>query len=117
MRIRRQMAGKERSRAEEAGVREKEYDDRQGARMRVEAGTSRRSHGGIYNIDGGTGGAPQSFQPCFRRSVAHSAPLHPLHIIETPFSRVGLDIVGPLTPSVKGRQYLLVLVDYATRYP
>ncbi|KAJ1189294.1 hypothetical protein NDU88_006042, partial [Pleurodeles waltl] len=45
------------------------------------------------------------------------APLQPLPVIETPFSRVGMDLIGPLTPSNRGRQYVLVLVDYATRYP
>lgn len=44
-------------------------------------------------------------------------PLIPLPIIETPFERVGLDIVGPLPKSARGHQYILVLVDYATRYP
>ena len=42
---------------------------------------------------------------------------HSLPIIETPFERVGLDIVGPLPKSARGHQYILVLVDYATRYP
>ncbi|XP_069371637.1 uncharacterized protein [Paralichthys olivaceus] len=44
-------------------------------------------------------------------------PLIPLPIIETPFERVGMDIVGPLPKSARGHQYILVIVDYATRYP
>ena len=28
-----------------------------------------------------------------------------------------MDLVGPLTTSSKGQQYILVLVDYATRFP
>ncbi|KAL2076471.1 hypothetical protein ACEWY4_027935 [Coilia grayii] len=44
-------------------------------------------------------------------------PLIPLPIIETHFERVGMDIGGPLPKSSRGHQYILVLVDYATRYP
>lgn len=44
-------------------------------------------------------------------------PLIPLPIIETPFERIGMDIVGPLPKSGRGHQYILVIVDYATRYP
>lgn len=44
-------------------------------------------------------------------------PLIPLPTIETSFEKVGLDIVGPLPKSARGHQYILVLVDYATRYP
>ena len=50
-------------------------------------------------------------QPSFRN------PLIPLPIIEVPFERIRLDIVGPLPKSARGHQYILVLVDYATRYP
>lgn len=45
------------------------------------------------------------------------APLYPLPIIDVPFKRVGMDLVGPLTPSARGHKYLLVIVDYASRYP
>ena len=34
-----------------------------------------------------------------------------------PFSRIAMDIVGPLLRSRSGNKYLLVLCDYATRYP
>ncbi len=34
-----------------------------------------------------------------------------------PFERVALDIVGPLERSKRGNKYMLVLCDYATRYP
>ena len=44
------------------------------------------------------------------------APLIPLPIIEEPFSRVAIDIVGPLCRSRTGFKYVLVLCDYATRY-
>ena len=50
------------------------------------------------------------------RSPPHS-PLIPLPIIEVPFSRIAMDIVGPLPKSNRGHRYVLVIVDYATRYP
>ena len=43
--------------------------------------------------------------------------LIPMPIIETPFDRIALDIVGPLPKTSQGHRYILVLVDYATRYP
>lgn len=44
-------------------------------------------------------------------------PVIPLPVIETPFERIGLDIMGPLPRSSRGHQYILVILDYATRYP
>lgn len=39
-------------------------------------------------------------------------------LIDTPFQRVAIDLVGPLSPiSEKGNRYILTLVDYATRFP
>ncbi|KAJ8346947.1 hypothetical protein SKAU_G00283480 [Synaphobranchus kaupii] len=45
------------------------------------------------------------------------SPLIPLPIISVPFSRIGMDLVGPLPRSSRGHQYILVMLDYATRYP
>ena len=45
------------------------------------------------------------------------APLVPLPIISEPFRRIGMNIVGPLPRSKSGHKYVLVLCDYATRYP
>ena len=45
-------------------------------------------------------------------------PLQKMPLIDQPFKRVAVDLVGPISPpSEKGRQYILTLVDYATRYP
>lgn len=44
-------------------------------------------------------------------------PLVPLPIIEVPFERIAMDIVGPLVKSARGHSYILVILDYATRYP
>ena len=43
-------------------------------------------------------------------------PLTPMPIIEVPFDRLALDIVGPLPKTSRGHRYILVLVDYAIRY-
>ena len=41
----------------------------------------------------------------------------PLPVIDVPFKRIAMDIVGPLPRSKSGNRYILVLCDYATRYP
>ncbi len=50
------------------------------------------------------------------RGVVH-AQLQPLPVIDTPFDRIGMDVVWPLERSACGNQYILVICDYATRYP
>ena len=44
-------------------------------------------------------------------------PLIPLPVMSVPFQRIAMDIVGPLPKSRKGNRYILVVCDYATRYP
>ena len=45
-------------------------------------------------------------------------PLGKVPIIDTPFKRIGMDLVGPISPPTsKGHRYILTVVDYATRYP
>ncbi|XP_041356959.1 uncharacterized protein LOC121374100 [Gigantopelta aegis] len=45
-------------------------------------------------------------------------PLEQMPLIDEPFKRVAVDLVGPLKPATeKGNRYILTLVDYATRYP
>ena len=41
----------------------------------------------------------------------------PLPIMGQPFERIAMGIVGPLPRSIKGYKYILVVCDYATRYP
>uniref|UniRef100_A0A3P9K2N1 Integrase catalytic domain-containing protein n=1 Tax=Oryzias latipes TaxID=8090 RepID=A0A3P9K2N1_ORYLA len=43
--------------------------------------------------------------------------LHPLPVIGTPFRRIAMDVVGPLEKSSSGYKYILVICDYATRFP
>ena len=45
------------------------------------------------------------------------APLVPLPVINEPFKRIAMDIVGPLPKSRNGKRYILVAYDYATRFP
>ena len=45
-------------------------------------------------------------------------PLGRMPLIDTPFRRVAVDIVGPIDPVThRGNRYILTLVDYASRYP
>jgi len=37
--------------------------------------------------------------------------------VEMPFTRVGLDIVGPLPETKQGNNYIITLVDYFTKWP
>ena len=46
-----------------------------------------------------------------------NVPLSSMPIISTPFSRVAIDLIGPLPKSARGHRYILTLVDFATRYP
>ena len=52
------------------------------------------------------------------RGRLRPAPLKPLPTISEPFSRVAVDIVGPIQPPAKdGSRFILTLVDFATRWP
>ena len=45
------------------------------------------------------------------------APLVPMPLINKPFFWVAMDIVGLLPKTRRGNRYILVICDYATRYP
>ena len=47
----------------------------------------------------------------------HKVPLIPLPVMEEPFERIAMDVIGPLPRSRRGHQYILVVCNYATRYP
>ena len=45
-------------------------------------------------------------------------PLGSMPLIEVPFDRIAVDIVGPIHPMTESRnRYILTIIDYATRYP
>jgi hypothetical protein len=51
------------------------------------------------------------------KGLTRKAPLGRMPIISTPFERVAVDIIGPIVPmSDRGHQYVLTMIDYATRY-
>ena len=45
------------------------------------------------------------------------AEMIPLPLIEKPFQRIAMDIIGPLPRSNNGNKYILTICDYATRCP
>ena len=57
-------------------------------------------------------------QKTVRKGSVRKAPLGRTPVIEEPFKRVAVDLVGPIFPASEGgHKYILTLVDYATRYP
>lgn len=57
-------------------------------------------------------------QRTFPRGKVIKVPLNEMPIIDTPFERVAVDLVGPLYPITdKGNRYILTVVDYSSRYP
>ena len=57
-------------------------------------------------------------QRTIQKGWVTKVPLGKLPLIDTPFKRVAVDIVGPIEPrsEIKTR-YILTMIDYATRYP
>ena len=45
------------------------------------------------------------------------APMISLPVISEPFQCIAMDVMGPLPHSRSGHHYVLVICDYATRYP
>ena len=44
-------------------------------------------------------------------------PLKPVPLVHTPWQKLAMDIVGPFSRTSNGYQYILTLVDMATRFP
>ena len=51
------------------------------------------------------------------RVLKPKAPLVPVPIIDIPFERIAMDIIGPLPRTKAGNCYILTLMDYRSRYP
>ena len=46
------------------------------------------------------------------------APVQTVPLVHLPFDKVGIDLIGPLSPvSNRANRWVLTVVDYATRYP
>ena len=57
-------------------------------------------------------------QKMYPKGKVMKVPLGQLSLIDTPFERVAVDLVGPIVPvTERGNMYLLTFVDYSTRYP
>ena len=57
-------------------------------------------------------------QRTIQKGLASKVPLGKMPLIDTPFKRVAVDIVGPTEPrSDKKSRYILTMIGYATRYP
>ena len=59
---------------------------------------------------------------CVKKTVSKGSvpkvPLEKMPLIDKPFKRVAIDLVGPISPpSEEGHRYILTLVDFSTRYP
>ncbi|GFO32919.1 gypsy retrotransposon integrase-like protein 1 [Plakobranchus ocellatus] len=56
-------------------------------------------------------------QRTVKKGTVPSVPLEKVPLIDTPFKRVAIDLVGPINPpSEAGHRFILTLVDYATRF-
>ena len=56
-------------------------------------------------------------QRTIRKGRVTKVPLGKLPLIDTPFKRVSVELVGPTEPrSDKKSRYILAMIDYATRY-
>ena len=50
-------------------------------------------------------------------AIIVKAPLNPLPVIKEPFTRIAMDVFGPLNRTKAGNKYILVLMDYVTKWP
>ena len=57
-------------------------------------------------------------QKTVNKGSVPKVPLQKMPLIDKPFKRVAIDLVGPISPpSEEGNRYILTLVDFVTRYP
>ena len=58
------------------------------------------------------------WQKTVSKGSVPKVPLEKMPLIDKPFKRVAIDLVGPISPSSEdGHRYILTLVDLSTRYP
>ena len=57
-------------------------------------------------------------QKTVKKGSVLKVPLEKMPLIDKPFKRVAINLVGPIgPPSEGGHRYILTLVDFASRYP
>ena len=57
-------------------------------------------------------------QRTIQKGRVTKVPLGKLTLLDIPFKRVAVDLVGPIEPSSERKsRYILTMIDYATRYP
>lgn len=56
-------------------------------------------------------------QKTAHKGHTHNVPFQPMTIVEKPFQKMAIDLVGPLQKSDRGHQYILTVTDVATRWP
>ncbi|KAL2035927.1 hypothetical protein VTO58DRAFT_101845 [Aureobasidium pullulans] len=52
-----------------------------------------------------------------KSSKENETAFHQVNVELQPFERWALDVVGPLPPSLSGKQYVITAIDYATNWP
>ena len=52
-----------------------------------------------------------------RPAIVTRAPLHSLPVLKNPFQRLAMDILGPLKKTRTWKKYILVAMDYTTKWP
>ena len=59
----------------------------------------------------------ESCDPCQRRGKSkRNEQLHPIPV-GAPFYQIGIDYVGPLNRTINGNRYIIVAMDYLTKWP
>ena len=57
-------------------------------------------------------------QRTIQKGRVSKVPLGKMPVIDTPFQRVAIDLVGPISPMTSRKnRYILTIVDFASRYP
>ncbi|GFN94169.1 gypsy retrotransposon integrase-like protein 1 [Plakobranchus ocellatus] len=97
------------------------HDSITGAHLRIRR-TKDKILSNFYwpGIDGNVTRYCRSCDVCQRtvkKGTLPRVPLEKVPLIDTPFKRVAIDLVGPINPpSEAGQGFILTLVDYATRF-
>src|SRR6218665_1503711 len=59
----------------------------------------------------------ETFQRLGKLNMQHRAPHINLQVIGDIFSRIAIDIIGPLKPYASGCRFILTVIDFASHYP